>query len=147
MDKKSLRLTHGTQRLLMPEEAVRDNSPRRDDVPPPYSRRKRGKNTTPGTAVWDSSRYRAAAPEYRNALGGGGGMHFRATSRWTLSTCPWSTRGGKRYWTRRHCKRRCETCQARGRFSTEPSEPGKRTPLVTDTKPGNRSRCWEQDDS
>ena len=36
-DRKALRLTHGPQRLLMPEEAVRwDNSPRRDDVLPPW---------------------------------------------------------------------------------------------------------------
>ena len=36
-DRKSLRLTHGSHRLLMPEEAVGwDNSPRKDDVPPPW---------------------------------------------------------------------------------------------------------------
>ena len=34
-DRKALRLTHGSQRLLMPEEAVRwDNSPRKEDPAP-----------------------------------------------------------------------------------------------------------------
>ena len=100
-NRKSLRLTHGSQRLLMPEEAVRwDNSPRKDDVPP----------------AWEDS-----SDEYEeehNTLNHGLGLcarpHLRATSRLTSSTCPWS---GDKFWE----GARDGASQGRGWFSTDPS--------------------------
>ena len=67
-DRKAPRLTHGSQRLLMPEEAERwDNSPRRDDVPPPGRTATRTrKNTTPGTGVWDTKNTAIALSLFRS---------------------------------------------------------------------------------
>ena len=64
-DREALRLTHGSQRLLTPEEAVGGTTPqeRRQRHYGRTAATNMRKSTTLGTVAWGSSRYQEAAPE------------------------------------------------------------------------------------
>ena len=129
-DRKASRLTHGSQWLLMPEEAVRwDNTPRKDEVPPLWENSsdeyEEEHNTwNRGLALQGSSpRIQQCLKEeevYKTALT----CHFALDV--IYISMGWVVRKRKEkgsrecYGKREHRKTR-ETCQAPGWFSTDPS--------------------------